>query len=179
MRAVALTALLASATAVAEPLPSGAIGVFFGGISGTGADAKRVGAGYNLGGQASWQPTTTERKIGWTIRWTTMFATLYGGNAAMVESSLKTVQMDLTLGARVRPWASTSRYITLRSGGELMRINEPIPPKNQRAFVGGIASIGLDQYLSGFLLSVDVRYGLIGSNPSEIALLIGCAIAGP
>lgn len=175
-----LAAALCARAAAADPLPAGALGVVFGGMSGTGEDAKRIGGGYyQFGMQASWQPTTTDRKLGWTVRWATMFGTLYGGNAAMIDTSLKTVQMDLTLGARLRPWASTSRYLTLRGGGELMRINEPIPPKNQRAFVGGIASIGLDQYISGFLLSVDVRYGLIAANPSEIALLVGFGITGP
>lgn len=177
----ALIALLCGcATAAAEPLPPGAIGFVTGGVSGTGADAKRVGAGYyQFGMQASWQPTTTERRLGWTLRWATMFGTLYGGNAAMIDTSLKTVQMDMTLGVRVRPWATPSRYLTLRGGGELLRINEPIPPNNQRAFIGGIASIGLDQYFSGFLFDVDVRYGLIGSGPSELALLVGIAVAGP
>ena len=178
MRALLVIALVA-APAAAEPLPSGALGLLTGAISGTGADAKRVGAGYYVGAQASWQPTSTERRLGWTLRWATMFGTLYGGEAAQVTSSLKTVQMDLTLGLRFRPWSAPTRYLTVRGGGEILRINEPIPPTMNRAFVGGVASVGLDQYVSSFLFDVDVRYGLIGSGPGELALIVGFAVAGP
>jgi len=180
MRALVVGVVLCTSAAAAEPLPSGALGLVSGAVAGTGSDAKRIGAGYyQFGMQASWQPTTSERRLGWTLRWGTMFGTLYGGDAAMIDPSLKTVQMDLTLGARIRPWAASSRFLTARGGGELLRMNEPVPPSNHRAFVGGIASVGFDQYLSAFLLSIDVRYGLIGSHPSELALLVGIAVAGP
>jgi hypothetical protein len=180
MRALLVAIVVLAATrATAEPLPSGAIGGAFGGVSGAGADAKRIGFGYQVGLQASWQPTSTERKWGWTLRGTTLFSQLYGGTAAQIESTIRTVQMDLTVGLRFRPWATPSRYLTLRAGGELLRANEPLPPLEQRAFIGGIGSIGFDQYAFGFLFSVDVRYGLIGSGPSELGLLIGIGHAGP
>jgi len=179
MRALVAIALVAS-TAAADPLPSGALGVVTGATSGTGADAKRIGAGYYpFGMQAAWQPMNTDRRFGWAVRWSTMFGVLYGGSAAQVEPSLRTVQMDLTGGFRVRPWASPGRYVTLRGGVEALRTNEPLPPKEHRVFAGGIAEVGLDQYIGGFLLDVDVRYGLFGSEPSNIALLVGIAITGP
>jgi len=185
MRALVAAAVVCAATASAEPLPSGAIGVVTGAVSGTGADAKRLGAGYyQFGAQASWQPTTTERRWGWTLRWATLFGALYGGSAAHVESALHTVQMDLTIGVRVRPWATPSRYLTFRGGGELLRANEPIATADsmtgQRAFYGAIASVGLDQYLAGFMLNIDVRYGLIGGGgPASLALMLGIGFAGP
>ncbi|HEY5922925.1 MAG TPA: hypothetical protein VIV11_14700, partial [Kofleriaceae bacterium] len=99
---------------------------------------------------------------------------------AQVDSELHTMQMDLTLGLRFRPWNTASRYLTVRAGGELLRSNEPIPPLMQRAFVGGIASVGLDQYVGTFMFNVDVRYGLIGNEgPRELALLIGVGLTGP
>jgi hypothetical protein len=200
MRAAIATAVVAvafgaaAAPASAEPLPPGAVGVVFGAVAGTGADNKVVGAGVYFfdtvgflmplpGIQASWQPTTTERRWGWTIRGSVMFARMYGGSAAQIESPLHTVQLDLTVGLRYRPWRTPTRYLTIRGGGELLRANEPIPPpppKSQRAFAGGIASVGLDQYAGPLLLSFDVRYGLIGSTgPSEVALIVGFALVGP
>lgn len=178
MRVLLVIALVAS-TAAADPLPSGALGLVGGGTSGTGADAKRIGAGYTFGFSAAWQPMNTDRRWGWAIRWATLFGNLYGGNAAQVDPSLRTVQMDLTGGLRVRPWASASRYLTLRGGAEALRTNEPLPPTNHRSFVGGIAEVGVDQYLGGFMMNIDVRYGLIGSEPSNIALIVGIAITGP
>jgi hypothetical protein len=174
--------LIASAPAAAdEALPAGAIGPLIGAVSGTGADAKRLGFGYyQFGLQASWQPMTTGRVWGWTMRWSTMFGTLYTGSAAQIESTLHTVQMDLMVGVRFRPWRTPHRYLTVRGGGQLLRINEPIPPTMSRAFAGGIASVGLDQYVGALLFNVDVRYGLIGGGgPTQLALLLGVGFAGP
>jgi hypothetical protein len=183
---VAAGVVWACATAHAEPLPSGAIGIFTGAVSGAGADAKRIGAGYyQIGAQASWQPTTTEQRVGWTLRWATMFGALYGGSAQHIEPSLHTLQMDLTIGVRLRPWTTVTRYLTLRGGGEILRSNEPIPNSDpmstgHRAFVGGIASIGIDQYVGTVMFDIDLRYGMIGgSGPAELALILGVAFAGP
>ncbi|HEY5947127.1 MAG TPA: hypothetical protein VIV40_16605 [Kofleriaceae bacterium] len=182
-RAVVVTSVICAlaSPAAADPLPPGSLGFVFGVLSGTGADAKRLGFGfYQFGMQAAWQPTVTERPWGWSLRWSTMFGTLYNGTAAQIDTQLHTMQMDLQVGVRVRPWATPSRYLTARIGGELLRANEPIPPMEQRAFVGGIASVGLDQYVAGFMFNVDVRYGLIGSEaPRELALLVGVGVTGP
>ena len=183
LAALAVLGTLATRTpaARAEELPSGTIGFMFGVLSGTGADAKRLGFGfYQFGMQAMWQPTSTERAWGWSLRWGTMFGTLYNGSAAQIDNALHTMQMDLQAGLRFRPWKTPTRYLTARIGGELLRANEPIPPLMQRAFVGGIASVGVDQYVGGFMFNVDVRYGLIGDDgPRELALLIGVGLTGP
>jgi hypothetical protein len=180
MRAAIVAVAVACATsAAAEPLPSGAIGAAGGAISGTGADAKRVGFGYTFGGQASWQPMKTEQKIGYSLRWSLMFASLQQGSAAQIIDRLRTVQMDATLGIRFRPWVSPSRYLTVRVGGELFRSNQPVPPENRRAFVGAIGSVGYDQYFGRVLLSVDARFGPFGPGPNEAALIFGLSVAGP
>ena len=169
----------------ADAIPSGALGLFTGVVAGTGSDAARIGFGYyQLGAQASWQPMKAERRIGWTLRWSTMFAAFYGGNAQHIDPSLRTTQMDLTLGIRVRPWTTRSRYLTLRGGGELLRANEPIPTsrsiEGSRSFSGATASIGLDQYAIGMMFNLEVRYGMIGgTGPTTLALLVGAAFVGP
>lgn len=188
MRALPTGALLAAlaSPAAADPMPSGSLGIVSGVVAGTGADAKRLGVGwYRYGGQAAWQPTSTDRAYGYTIRWSTMLGKLYGADAAQIEDTLSTLQMDLTIGLRYRPWATPRRYLTLRIGAELLRTNEPIPTSDdpgaemRRAFVGGIAGVGFDQYIYNFLLSVDVRYGLIGDGPSQAAFLVGFGVTGP
>lgn len=179
MRAAVVALALVAGTASAEPLPPGSLGLVLGGASGTSADAKKLGAGYAFGVQAAWQPMNTDRHVGWAIRWATTFGNYYGGNAARIDSSLRTVQMDFTAGFRLRPWDTASSYLTLRGGVELFRANEPLPPTMQRSFVGGIAEVGYEHYFGSFLLDVDVRYGLAGSEPSNLALLVGAAISGP
>ncbi|HEU0036279.1 MAG TPA: hypothetical protein VFQ53_36955 [Kofleriaceae bacterium] len=178
----AVLVALAPAPAHAEPLPSGSMGLVFGAVAGTGADASRLGYGYlePLSFQAAWQPMTTERRIGWTARWTTIFTSSYDATAAQV-ADLETMQMDLTLGLRVRPGDNPRRYITGRVGAALLRANQTIPPKMQRAFIGPVASVGFQHYLVGtlLLLDLDVRYGLIANGPTQIAFTAGLSINGP
>ena len=177
--ATLVCALGASGDAVAEPLPPGSLGLVVGVLAGTGADASALGIGYLLGGQATWQPMSTESRIGWSAKSSVVFGTMFSADAARIGDELLTLQMDLMIGIRVRPGDSPSRYLTARVGGALFRANQVIPPEMQRAFAGGVASIGLDQYISGWLFNADVRYGLIGPGPSELGLVLGVAKTGP
>lgn len=177
--ALALGLAAAAPSAVAEPLPSGSLGLLFGAGGGTGAYAHRLGIGYHqFGGQAAWQPMSTERRIGWSLKWSFLFGTMYYADSARIDLYLRTLQMDLMAGVRIRPGTNPRRYVALRGGVELFRANQLIAPDNQRAFVGPVAAAAVEQYAFGaFLFNVDVRYGLIGSGPSEIAILAGASIS--
>jgi hypothetical protein len=185
MRAVALavaaaTALAAPSVARAEPLPPGALQVAGGGVSGVGVDAARMGFGIAGGGQAAWQPMQTQQRVGWTVRWTTMFGRDYNASAARISQPLLTVTGDLTVGVRVRPGVKPGRYVTLRGGFELLRTDQIIPTQNVRDFAGPTASIGIDQYFWGDgIFSVDVRYGMIVNGPTQVALVLAVGLAGP
>jgi hypothetical protein len=169
-----------TAPAAADEVPPGSLSVIVGAASGTGVDANRLGFGYQIGGQAAWQPIATERRIGWAIKWSAAFGTMYDAGAASVGDTLKTLHMDLMLGLRLRPGQNPSRYLTLRAGGQLLRANQTIPPSNERAFPGAVASFGLDQYAYGFLFNVDVRVDqIIGTGPTIIALVFGAGKTGP
>jgi len=177
---IVLAALLAlAAPAAAEPLPPGSLGMIVGAASGTGVDANRLGFGYQVGGQAAWQPMATERRLGWALKSSVAFGTMYDAGAASVGDILKTLHMDLMLGLRLRPGANPSRYLTLRAGGQLLRANQVVPPSGHRAFAGAVASVGVDQYAYGFLFNVDVRMGQIGTGPTIIALMFGAGKTGP
>jgi len=182
MRALLVVLVCASAPVYAEPLPSGAIGVTAGTIAGAGADTKRLGYGPAFGAQVSWQPTTTERRWGWTLRWSTLFGLMYTGDAAHFDT-LRTVQMDLTLGIRLRPWSSVHRYLTLRGGGQLFLANQRIQSggeiDGERQFFGGVFSVGIDQYLGSAMFNFDVRAGMIGNGPGMVGLMVGIAATGP
>ena len=183
-RAVALAAGLAmgmaAAPARAESLPSGSMGVMFGAGAGTGPYARKLGVGYyKFGAQAAWQPMTREQRVGWSLKWAFAFASMYGAEAARIDIYLRTFQMDFMAGLRLRPGASPRRFLALRGGVELFRSNEVIE-RNQRAFVGPVAAVAIEQYAFGaFMFNVDVRYGLIGAGPAEIALLAGVSISVP
>lgn len=176
---VCIAAMLIATEATADPLPPGSIGFFLGVGSGTGADAKRLGYGYLLGAHAAWQPMDSSQRINWAAKWTLMFGTMSNADAARINSDLLILKMDLMPGVRIRPGIDPDRYITVRAGGMVMRTDHIIPNKMTRTFAGPIASVGIDQYLGGFLLSVDVRYSMIGLGPSELGLVIGIAKTGP
>jgi len=184
MRALALClASLASVAAVrpagAEPLPSASLGVMFGAGAGTGKYAPSIGVGYHqFGAQAAWQPMTTDQRFGWSLKWSFVFGTMYDAESARIDLYLRTLQMDFLAGLRMRPGDNPLRYVVLRGGVELLRANEPIQPDGQRAFVGPVADLGLEQYAFGAVLfNVDLRYGLIGVGPTEIALFAGASIS--
>ena len=181
MRPLIVAWLLASAgAAVAEPLPPGSLGLVGGAASGTGADANRLGFGYQLGAQAAWQPMTTEQRFGWSLKWSFVFGKMYDAESAQIDLYLRTLQMDFLAGLRIRPGESRLRYLALRGGVELFRTNEPVQPDGGRALVGPVADAAIEQYAFGAVLfNADVRYGLIGSGPSEAAILIGASISVP
>lgn len=176
-----LSAAAGALPARAEPLPAGSLGVMFGAGRGTGRYARTIGLGYyQFGAQAAWQPMTTEQRIGWSLKWSFVFGTMYGAESARIDPFLRTLQMDFLAGLRIRPGKSPLRHLALRGGVELLRSNEPIQPDDQRAFVGPVAAAAFEQYAFGAVLfNVDVRYGLIGPGPSEIALLVGASISVP
>lgn len=174
-----MAAVLIATPASADPLPPGSIGGGIGIASGTGADAKRLGIGYVFVAQAAWQPMDTSQRLNWAAKWSAAFGTMKYADAARIGSDLLTLKMDLMPGVRIRPGVSPSRYITLRAGGVLLRTDQLIAPKMSRSFVGAIASIGVDQYISGLLLSFDLRYSMIGTGPSELALVVTLAKTGP
>ncbi len=176
---LALVMLAALATpALAEPLPPGRIGLQASIMRGTFADAERLGFGYAVGAQAAWQPMATERRFGWSAKWSFLYGWLYDAGAARVGDQLKALSMDLMLGIRIRPGVNPSRYLTLHGGAELLRTDQAIPPSMHRAFVGGVASIGLDQYKWSMVLSVEVKVSQIGTGPTTIALVFGLAKTG-
>ena len=83
MRALLVLALFV-VPARAEPLPPGSIGVVGALASGTFADASRLGYGYQIGAQAAWQPMRTEHRLGFSVKWSFLFGTMYSADAARV-----------------------------------------------------------------------------------------------
>jgi hypothetical protein len=139
---------------------------------------------------------TTEQRVGWSAKWSFVFGTMYGAESARIDPYLRTLQMDFMAGLRIRPGGNPRRYLALRGGIELFRSNEVIQPAGQctlevvktsdqrdrcpRAFVGPVAAAALEQYAFGvFLFNVDLRYGLIGTGPAQIALFAGASISVP
>ncbi len=121
--AAAIAIAMSASAAHANPLPPGAMQFAFGGGAGTGVDNKRIGEGYLLGAQASWQPMSTEQRIGWAFRWTTLFGKDWDAGAALIDNRLRTVRLDATAGLRFARGHSAA-LSDLRGGVGLLRSNE-------------------------------------------------------
>ena len=190
---VALVVTAAAPAARADEVPAGSLGLVGALASGTFADASRLGYGYQIGAQAAYQPVGTGRRIGYSVKWSFVFGTMYDASSVRVGDQLLTFQMDLMGGLRIRPGTDASRYVTLRLGPQLMRTNQVIPTmddQTQRAFLGAVASIGLDQYgglpwLGGrFLYSLELRLCQIDiptvrTSPTTLAIMFGLGKTGP
>ena len=131
---------------------------------------------------------TTQQRLGWALRWSTLFGESLGNADAARIDTLRTVLIDATFGLRIRPWSVPGRYLTLRGGIELFRSNQEIPPTDVRVFAGPVMSAGFDQNSkwwlcsinsTGCLFSVDVKYGMIANGPEQISLVLSAGLAGP
>jgi hypothetical protein len=171
---------LAATTAHADPPPPGSIGLFAGAVAGTGPDANALGVGPVFGAHATWLPLRTDRRLNlFAFKLSAVFGYMYLGDAARITDPLRTLQLDLMVGFRVRPGANLARYLTLRGGGTLLRTDQQIPPDMDRAYAGPIVSAGLEQHAFGMVFNLDVRYSMFGMRPGMLGLVLGFAKAGP
>ncbi len=162
--------------AAADVVAPGSLGLVAGGQSGASGSYTSLGIGFAFGLTAAWQPMEDEQRIGWGVRWSTLFGFFPGSASAPVSGMLRLVEMDLVARLRVAPTLKPGRYLTIGAGASLLRANEPI--EDERSFVGPIVTFGYEHYAFGaVLLGVDVRYGIIETGPTSIGLLLSIGTA--
>jgi hypothetical protein len=160
-------------TAAADPHPAGSLGATIGGNAGLDSAGAAMGRGVQYGVAASWQPMGQTRRVGWSTRWSTVFGYQVGAEAAKLSSRLRTVQMELGTGVRLRPIRNDDRFVTVRAGVAVLRANETLPPDTRRDYLGPFVTAGVEQYLFGaVLVSLDLRYGMITGGPATLSLFL-------
>jgi hypothetical protein len=174
---VALVAgLTTTANAESDRLPSTSLGAITGVVAGAGPSAKPLGVGFALGFSAAVQPMRSDQRLGWSLRWSSLFQyqnILSNATAARISGDVRLYQADVVFRGRFAPTDRSGTYLTGGVGLSLLRSNQPVPPDSQRVWAGGIVTLGVDKYVwSGFLLSLDARFGLIGNGPTTIATLL-------
>ncbi len=176
--AVFSAALAADGTSARGDIPSGSVGLVAGAKSGASGSYAALGIGASYGLTAAWQPMAEEQRIGWGLRWSTLFGYFPSSSSAPVSGVLRLVEMDLIARLRIAPTFTPGRYLTVGVGASIFRANEPIYQENERSFLGPVATIGYEHYAWGaVLLGVDVRYGLIEAGPTSIGLLVSFGTA--
>jgi hypothetical protein len=78
------------------------------------------------------------------------------------------------LGARLRLAPSDpTRSLFLGGGAALLRANAPLPPDDERSYLGGFVGLGLEQLAwARSLVTFELRYGLFG-GPGSLSVLLG------
>lgn len=163
--------------AAAEDIPSGSIGAVLGVQAGASGSYTALGVGAVYGLTAAWQPMSEDQRIGWGLRWSTIFGYFPNAAAAPVSDVMRIVEMDLVARLRVAPTLKPGRYLTIGVGGSLLRTSEPLED-DSRTFAGPLATFGYEHYAFGaVLLGVDVRYGIVETGPTSIGLLLSVGTA--
>jgi hypothetical protein len=173
-------AALAPRDAAAEDLPPGRLGIVAGVRSGTGELADAFGLGAVFGFEAGWQPMSTEDRVGFAARWSVLWSSFdvfgYGADPESLTGSLRVLQLDAGARIRVAPRPGTGGILSAGFGVTALRSNVPLPPDQEREYVGGYGAGGIEYLLTRrILLSVEVRYGLIFAGPGAVDVLIGVA----
>jgi hypothetical protein len=169
---VALAVLLASGTARADEMPKGRMAAAFGIRNGTEALGSDFGLGVLYGVQAAWEPMPDGSRIGYAIQWEVLRGD-FGNDPAAITGGLEILEMSLGARLRFAP-QDPARTLFLGGGGSLLRSNAPLPPDEKRNYAGGFAGLGLEQLVyRRALLTLEVRYGLIGNGPGSLSVVLG------
>jgi hypothetical protein len=164
-------ALLVAAPAHADPVPSGRISAVGGVRTGLQSLDDAFGLGVLYGVEAAWEPLPEGRRISYALHWNVLFGD-FGSDPAAITGELDILEMGLGGRLRFAP-ADPSRSIFLGAGGALLRANAPLPPDDERSYLGGFAGLGLEQLAwKRALVTLELRYGLFG-GPGSLSVLLG------
>jgi len=168
---VLLVALAAPARAHADVMPSGRLSGVGGLRTGTQSLDDAFGMGVLYGIEASWEPMPDGRRISYGIHWNVLFGN-FGSDPAAITGSLDVLEMALGARLRLAP-SDPSRSLFLGGGAALLRANAPLPPDDERSYLGGFVGLGLEQLAwARSLVTFELRYGLFG-GPGSLSALLG------
>jgi len=173
VRAVVVALLvLVAAPAAAQTVPRGRMAAMIGVRNGTRALGSDFGLGVLYGVQAAWEPMLEGSHFGYAVQWEVLRGDFFSDPAA-ITGGLEILEMSLGARLRVAP-RDPARTIFLGGGGSLLRSNAPLPPDEERAYIGGFAGGGVEQLIGRhLLLTVEVRYGMIGNGPGALSVMLG------
>jgi hypothetical protein len=174
MRAAVVVLVLVAALAAparADVMPSGRLSAVGGIRTGTQSLDDAFGLGVMYGIEAAWEPMPDGRRLGYAIHWNVLFGD-FGADPAAITGELDILEMGLGLRLRIAPRDPT-RSLFLGGGAALLRANAPLPPDDERSYLGGFAGVGLEQLAwKRALLTFEIRYGLFG-GPGSVSVLLG------
>lgn len=161
-----------------DELPIGGIKFAAGLRQGLGELGDAFSFGWLAGLEANYHPTVLSSSFSFGVAWSIYFGRFGAGDSAVIDETLKLVEMSFGLRVRRRMSAEEVRFISLGSGVTIMRTNLPVPPKNERLNTGPYIAMGIEQYFkSDSALSFSVRYGLVTNGPASLSIILGVTLA--
>jgi hypothetical protein len=165
----AMLVALPSARAQREnELPAGRIGASVGVKQGTGG----LGGDFGVvaGIEAGYHPTGVDQRFSlggfWAVR-----RSWFGEDDTSIAGALNLIELDFGGRLRVALERGAPRFLVLGTGVSLLRANVPLPPDDQRHYVGPYGSLGFELYVNGILIGLEGRYGLLALGPGSFSVL--------
>jgi hypothetical protein len=167
--AVAMAVAMPSARAQREDeLPAGRIGASVGVKQGTGG----LGGDFGVvaGIEAGYHPTKLDQRFSlgafWAVR-----RSWFGEDDTSIAGALNLIELDFGGRLRVALERGAPRFLVLGTGASLLRANVPLPPDDERHYVGPYGSLGFELYVNGILIGLEGRYGLLALGPGSFSVL--------
>jgi hypothetical protein len=161
-------------------LPSGKWGMVAALRQNIGELADTYDFGWLWGFQAGYQPTRPGQTFSFGLDWQVLFGRSYAAHAGIPDDPLLIVEMNFGTRVRTALGEEAPRFLVGSAGLTLLRTSVPVPPDNDRLYVGGYAGFGVEQYVLGnMLVGLDARFGMFGSGPAGLTLLFSIAFGAP
>jgi hypothetical protein len=172
-----LASLASVRSASAEELPAGQLGLTFGARQPLGSLGGQFSVGLVGGIQAGWQPTSTDRRLSLGVDWSLSWGYHWADDASDNAAKLSSREMSLGVKARILAGqAAAPLFLSTGVGAVLLRTSVPVPPDDERSYLGMYWSAGPELYVLGrYLIHFDVRYGPFLDGPGSLTLSLGLA----
>jgi hypothetical protein len=161
-------------------LPSGKWGLVGALRQNIGELADSYGYGWLWGFQAGYQPTRPGQALSVGLDWAVLFGRSYASQPTIPDDPLFIVEMNFGTRVRTALGEEAPRFLVGSAGLTLLRTSVPVPPDDDRLYIGGYAGFGVEQYVMGdMLVGLDARFGMFGDGPAGLTLLFGIAFGAP
>ena len=172
--AVVLAVVCLPTAAAAEELPAGKIGLMGGARQGLGSLGSQFSLGPVWGIEAGWQPSSTDRRLSVGVHWSLVWGYHWPGDGSSNAASLSSREMSLGVKGRLLTGQSSPLFLSTGLGVALLRTSVPVPPDDERSYVGMYWSVGPELYVLGrYLVTFEVRYGPFINGPGSLTLAFG------
>jgi len=156
-----------------DALPAGKFGAIGALRQNVGGLGEQYAFGWLWGFAAGYQPTRRGQAFSFGLDWSALFGRFYASQPTIADDPLLAVEMSI--GARVRTalGEEAPRFLVGTAGATLLRTSVPVPPDQDRLYLGGYAGFGVEQYVGNLLFGLEARFGLLGDGPTGLTLVAG------